>query len=94
MGRGPKYGTARVKSEQRRPRTGTGSAMTPPPLCDRPTASEIEAYYLSDSSLAPERQKIVKQFVTENYLDGGTRELFLARRKRTEQEIMAMLDDD
>jgi hypothetical protein len=66
----------------------------PPTGLDMPSAAEIEAYYLSDSTLAPVRLRAVQTFVRERYLDGGTRRKFLSQRKRVESAIAAALDKD
>jgi hypothetical protein len=87
-----KMGSLRLKAVHKLPRHGTGSSMNPPPsFVDRPSASEIEAYYLSDESLPPTRRIAVAEFVRQHYLDGGTRVKFIARRRKVEKAIITAL---
>lgn len=88
-----KIGSARLKPTPKSHRTGTGGSMIRPPVfVDRPSASEIEAYYLSDKSLPPPRRKAVRDFINSHYVDGGTRQKFLDRQKRVERAIVDALD--
>ena len=90
-----RIGAVQVRVSPRTPRPGTGGAMRRPPrLVDLPSAGEIEAYYLSDQSLKPARRRVVQKYVREHYVDGGTREKFLAQRRRIELAIAAAFDTD